>query len=186
MSGPGSPSSDAGLPPHIVATEAWLRDFVIGLDLCPFAAGPFRAGRVRISEARGGAVEEVLADLVGEADLLLEDAAATTLMVVPGDVLADFEEFLDVLAYAEDLFEQTGHGDELQLVGFHPDYVFGDADGAADPANATNRSPHPTFHLLRRDEVARAIAGHPDVEGIPMRNVALLRGRYPRTPTSGS
>lgn len=183
----GGVDADAsGLPPHIVATEAWLRDFVVGLDLCPFAAGPLRAGRVRVSEARGGAAEEVLADLVGEADLLLEDAAATTLLVVPGDLLADFEEFLDVLAYAEELFEQTGHADDLQLVGFHPDYVFGDADGADDPANATNRSPHPTFHLLRRDEVARAIDGHPDVAGIPARNVALLRERYPRTPTSGS
>jgi len=174
----GTDADASGLPPHIVATEEWLREFVIGLDLCPFAAGPWRAGRVRVAEARGGAVEEVLADLIGEADTLLEGAASTTLLVVPGEVLADFEDFLDAVAWAEALFEETGHADDLQVVGFHPDYVFGDAEGGADdPANATNRSPYPMFHLLRRDEVAKAIAGHPDVEGIPRRNAEVLRGR---------
>jgi hypothetical protein len=30
------------------------------------------------------------------------------------------------------------------------------------------------LHLLREDSVTRAVAGHPDVDGIPVRNIELL------------
>jgi len=160
-------------PDPVTTTEAWLRDFVVRLDLCPFAAAPLRAGRVRVVASRGENLQEMLAELIGELDLLREDGAATTLFVVPS-LLADWEEFQDVMAFAEDLLDETGDGDWVQIVGFHPDYVFGDAP-EDDPAHATNRSPLPMIHLLLRDEVAAAVQGHPDVAGIPARNVALLR-----------
>lgn len=159
----------------VEATETWLRDFVVALDLCPFAAGPLGAGTVRVIASRATTVQDLLADLLNEIEVLREQGASTTLLVVPS-LLADWDDFLDVVAFAEDLLDETGDADLVQLVGFHPDYVFGDAP-AGDPANATNRSPFPTLHLLRRDEVARAIEGHPDVSGIPARNVALLRER---------
>jgi len=157
------------------ATEAWLRDFVVALDLCPFAAGPLRAGAVRVIASRSCTMQDLLADLLNEIEVLRGEGASTTLLVVPS-LLADWDDFLDLLAFAEDLLDETGDADFVQLVGFHPDYVFGDAP-VGDPANATNRSPFPMLHLLRRDEVARAIEGHPDVSGIPERNMALLRGR---------
>lgn len=43
-----------------------------------------------------------------------------------------------------------------------------------DAENYSNRSPYPMLHILREDSVARAVASHPDVEGIPQRNIALL------------
>jgi len=62
----------------------------------------------------------------------------------------------------------------LQLVGFHPDYCFAGVE-ETDPANYTNRSPYPMFHLIRQDELAAALESWPDPESIPRRNVALLR-----------
>jgi len=159
----------------VAATEAWLRDFVVALDLCPFAAGPLRAGAVRVIASRSCTMQDLLADLLNEIEVLRGEGASTTLLVVPS-LLADWDDFLDLLAFAEDLLDETGDAAFVQLVGFHPDYVFGDAP-VGDPANATNRSPFPMLHLLRRDEVARAIEGHPDVSGIPERNIALLRER---------
>jgi len=37
--------------PVEVAVRHWLETIVIGLNLCPFAARPFRAGQVRITSA---------------------------------------------------------------------------------------------------------------------------------------
>ena len=62
----------------------------------------------------------------------------------------------------------------LQIASFHPAYQFeGSAPG--DPANYSNRSPYPMLHLLREESVAKAVALHPDAEGIPERNIARLR-----------
>ena len=46
---------------------------------------------------------------------------------------------------------------------------------ADDVANATNRSPYPMLHLIREESITRALAEFGDGEGIPPRNVALLR-----------
>lgn len=145
---------------------------MVRLHLCPFAAGPLADGRVRFVETRGADLAEILADVVHEAGLLVDsDDASTTLIVTPE---SSFDDYLDLLAAAEDVLEQLTPG--LQIASFHPDYVFEEAD-PDDPANRTNRSPHPVLHLLRQDEVAAAIDGHPDTARIPERNAALMRRR---------
>lgn len=163
----------------IDATAAWIEAFVVGLDLCPFAAGPLRAGRVRVTESRADGGAEVLAELLGELELLeADDEVETSLLVIPQLGLS-FDDFLDLVGAAEGLLEVTGKDGSFQLAHFHPDYAF---DGAPedDPANATNRAPHPTIHVLRVDSVSRAVDSHPDAEGIPARNVELLRRRAER------
>jgi uncharacterized protein len=155
-------------------TRAWLQDFVLALNLCPFAHAPFSAGAVRIVQSRAADEVEVLAEVVDEAHLLVaEPVPETTLLVVP-TLLANFDDLLDLVAAAEALLERIDLDQDIQLVGFHPDYQF-DGAPADDPANATNRSPLPIVHLLRRKDVARAAASHPDVDGIAERNITLLR-----------
>lgn len=152
----------------IDAVEAWVRGFVVKHDLCPFAAGPLRAGRVRF--ALSG--DDPLESLLDEVERIQAGVADTTLLVLGG--FADFEEFLDLVAAADELLEATGLESSIQLASFHPDYRFAGVP-ADDPANATNRAPHPVLHLLRVDDVSRAVDAHPDPDGIPDRNVALLR-----------
>ena len=172
---PGGPlDRSAGAPDPVAETERWIEEFVLGLDLCPFAAGPWAREAVRVRAVRVDSVEAAVAELLHEATVLAEDGAETSLLVLAGPLAAGFDAFLDLLALAEEVFDTQGPGATIQLVGFHPQYVFGDAP-IDDPAHATNRSPHPTIHLLRRADVARAVAGHPDIAGIPRRNQALLR-----------
>ncbi len=156
------------------ATRRWLEDVVLRLDLCPFAHDPFARGAIRVVARPAPDLEAVLTEVVVEAVSLVQGPQETTLLALPGPALDDFDDLLDALDAAEDTLDRTGHGDAVQLVGFHPRYRFADAP-ADDPANATNRSPTPMIHLLRRADVARAAATHPDVAGIPVRNVALLR-----------
>lgn len=161
-------------------TRSWLQHAVVGLDLCPFARGPLEGGRVRIAVSEANDVEGALTDLWMELDRLLAADPAeveTTLLVLP-EGLDDFEDFLDVIELSEVVLEKRGAADEVQLAHFHPDYRFeGAVEG--DPADFTNRSPHPVLHLLRTAGVARAIAAHPDTLSIPDRNARLLRSLHP-------
>jgi len=78
------------------------------------------------------------------------------------------------LDLADGLLQNLNLDGELQIASFHPSYCFADSK-PNDPENLSNRSPYPLLHLLREDSVTRAIKSHPDIEGIPKNNVALLR-----------
>ena len=62
----------------------------------------------------------------------------------------------------------------LQLASFHPDYIFEGAD-AGDPANYTNRSPYPMFHLLRELGLSARLEEYPGAAAIPQQNIARVR-----------
>jgi hypothetical protein len=158
-------------------TRAWVEKVVVGLGLCPFAAAPLRAGRVRIAAIDAPDSDTVYRGCLGEMLALVEaDPAAveTTLVVVPA-ALATFEDYLDMLWILEDAVADAGLEGVLQVASFHPDYCFEGAE-PDDPANYTNRSPYPMFHLIREAGLEVAVADHPDPGGIPERNARLLRG----------
>ena len=164
-------------PDPLTVTRRWLAEFVIALDLCPFAGLPWREGKVRVVESPVASIPALMQDFLREVEHLLLTPAAdteTTLLVHP-ELLSDFDDYLDFLATAEDLLEEAGAETVIQLAGFHPDYQFGDS-GPHDPAHYTNRSPYPMVHLIRADRLEQALEHHPDPAGIPQRNVALLRG----------
>ncbi len=157
------------------AVRAWLRETVVGLDLCPFARGPLAQGLVHVVGCRQVEPSAILADLLVEAQRLVDDGQGTSLLVLTG-VQPAFGPFLDLCYAAEDALSAAGFDRSVQVVGFHPDYVF---DGAPpdDPANAVNRSPVALLHLLRWAEVNDAINSHRDIAEVPRRNARLLRER---------
>jgi len=173
----GDRSGGTGVPTAMVerATRQWIDTIVVGLALCPFARGALERGLVRVvvSDAVDApAAVQHLADAA--ADLLRGDSEdVTTLLVLP-DGFEAFDDYLDLVALAEDLLADLGHEGVLQIASFHPDYRF-DGDPPDDPAHATNRAPFPTLQLLQEASVARALDGHPDPEGIPERNMAVMR-----------
>jgi hypothetical protein len=160
----------------IAMTRRWMERAVIGLDLCPFAAGPLRDNRVRfcVSEQRtaSGLLEELRSELVGlyAADPLRRE---TTLLIHPW-VLTDFAEYNDFLEACETTVCDLGLEGELQVASFHPRYQFADTQ-PDDIENFTNRSPYPMLHLLREASVERAIAAAGDTEEIYRRNIRTLR-----------
>lgn len=164
------------MDPIETAVRHWLDTVVIGLNLCPFAARPVRAGllRVCVSEAR----EEL--DLLTELQLELQRLDSTppaeletTIIAVPY-MLADFGDYNDFLTAVDELleaFEWEGH---YQVASFHPQYQFADTE-ADDAENYTNRSPCPLLHLLRENSVEAVLATHADPDSIPDNNIRRLR-----------
>ena len=162
--------------PEILATRRWLERAVIGLDLCPFARGVHQGRRIRYVLSGANSPEALLEDLAREL-LFLRDAdpleCETTLLVHPG-VFGDFLDFNDFLDAVDGAVEELGLEGELQVASFHPDYQFAGTE-PDDIGNFTNRSPYPTLHLLRESSIERAVESHPDIDGIPDRNIRTMR-----------
>ena len=157
-------------------TRCWVERVVVGLNLCPFAAAPMQGGRIRYVHCDAESVEAIYRALLTEMETLIglpESEAETSLFVVPSGLEA-FATYLDLLEVAEAALPAAGLEGILQLASFHPDYCFEGA-GEEDPANYTNRSPHPMFHLIREAPLARALERYPNPEVIPDRNIARLR-----------
>ncbi|TXF88115.1 DUF1415 domain-containing protein [Neolewinella aurantiaca] len=165
-------------------TLDWVKDFVIRHALCPFAALPFNEGRVGAKEIKSNDFEEAFYAALAQVQSLLDkepDTLETSLLVFPGELLADFETFLDFVYTFEDALANSGAIELVQLAHFHPDYCF---EGVAqdDPGNLTNRAPYPVLQLLRTGSVADAVAAYPDVDAIPERNVARMRELFGEQP----
>ena len=160
----------------IAHTQAWLRHAVIGLNLCPFARGVVASGRVRCVVSHARASSRLLAQLSTEMRLLAAaDAQAldTTLLIHPG-VLKRFPAYNDFLDQADALLRKLRLRGVLQVASFHPHYRFA-GSAADDPANASNRAPYPTLHLLREASIERALKTWPQPESIYERNITRLR-----------
>lgn len=157
-------------------TRAWIEKAVIGLNLCPFAKAVHVGGRLRIAVSGATSAAELLADLERELRELVAtepEVVETTLLVHPW-VLADFLDFNDFLAEAEELLADLDLEGVVQLAHFHPRYQFAGTE-VDDVSNFTNRSPYPTLHLLRESSVSRAVDSMADTDAIYRANIATLK-----------
>lgn len=162
--------------PALSRCQAWLERAVIGLNLCPYARAPHVGGRIRWVLSAAASSDALVEELLRELEHLRQHDIAeveTTLLVIPR-LLADFEDYLDLLHAAEALLQALGYAGEFQLASFHPDYRFEGADADA-VENCSNRSPLPMLHLLREASISRIVDAGADVEAIPERNQQRLR-----------
>ena len=166
--------------PALDQTRAWVEQAVIGLNLCPFAKAPQVKGLVRYVQSQATDPAALLGDLMDELQRLSKspaDRLETTLLVHPL-VFTDFADFNDFLGVAEDAVADLGLEGVIQVASFHPDYRF-EGTTADDITNATNRSPHPTLHLIREDSIDRAVAAFPEAETIYEANMATTERMGP-------
>ena len=161
-------------------TRRWLQEVVIGLNLCPFAAAPARARRIRFTVSRAADEGELLAELEREI-LHLHSCPATTLettLVIVPSLLQDFLDFNDFLDPVDALLQRRSWRGIYQIASFHPDYCFA-GSAPADAGNLTNRSPYPMLHILREASVERALQVFADAGQIPARNIARVESLGP-------
>lgn len=166
--------------PALDQTRTWVEQAVIGLNLCPFAKAPQVKGLVRYVQSEATDPAVLLSDLMDELQRLFKSPAErleTTLLVHPL-VFTDFADFNDFLGVAEDAVADLGLEGVIQVASFHPDYRF-EGTTADDISNATNRSPHPTLHLIREDSIDRAVAAFPEAETIFEANMATMERMGP-------
>lgn len=157
-------------------TRQWVETLVVGLNLCPFAAPVVRNDTIRYHVSAATTEDDLLRDFLQQlSDLVAtpQEELSTTLVITPW-LLQDLEAFLDLVADAEALLERAGVEDLFQIASFHPGYLFAGVD-EDDISHWTNRAPYPTLHLIRQDEMSRALANYADPDQIPERNIARLK-----------
>ncbi|ALM53225.1 DUF1415 domain-containing protein [Halomonas huangheensis] len=155
------------------ATRQWVERFVVAHNVCPFAGREVERDSIEYRVLDGNDLEGALLELIETCRHLDETPTVETALLVFSSGLNDFDDYLDVLALAEALLVEQDYEGVYQLASFHPDYVF-DGSDENDPANFTNRSPWPIWHVLREEGLERALAHYSNPEQIPERNIQRM------------
>lgn len=155
------------------SVRRWVETVVVELNLCPFAKRELVNDRVRFTVADASTETALLIALESELELLTRDSAVETTMLIHPDVLTDFSDYNQFLDLADGLLTQMDLEGVFQIASFHPDYQFADTE-VDDPENFTNRSPYPVLHILREESLERAVASMPDIDQVPVRNIATM------------
>jgi hypothetical protein len=186
------------------ATNQWLKEWILPQGLCPFAAKPLeREGALRIAVTLANTEQQLLDAADAEISALMPrmiadpadvddggvgsgsgsgnnaaDVPETTLLVLAADgFLQEYQEFVRMSWSLQERILHAGLVSELQLVLFHPDAVH-DLYAMPEENDAkcyAVRSPYPTYHFLREEDIMEGIKWHPAPETIPERNAVKLR-----------
>ena len=152
-------------------TKYWLEKIVIGLDLCPFAKIPYDRGLVRVVVCEDPEEDAQMLFFLEELEYLNQTTPmdVSTTVVVYSNGSNDFLAFNDFVGELEDMMAEANLSAVFQLVTFHPKFVFVDTD-FEHRGNLVNRSPFPILHILRSEEIARAMKNPQDGEVISFNN----------------
>lgn len=162
---------------QVAKVRQWIEKFIIKLNICPFAATPYRENQIKYILVKSAVNHDVLHALREELLAMRSTAHSNSFLIIDDHELA-FRPYLDLYDACEQLLAKEGYDEEFQLASFHPQYQF--ADSSADaPSNFTNRSPYPLIHILRVEEVADAIEQVGDTSEIYKRNIDLLNKMQP-------
>lgn len=159
---------------YVEQTLQWIESIVIDLNLCPFAKREIQSNTARIKASFATTGEEALTDFMMEIEFLEANPnTGTTLLIYP-HFLNNFLDYLDFVAFVNELLIKNGYEGIYQIATFHPEYCFHGVE-TEDVTNYTNRSPYPMLHLLREDMLDKAIAYYGNTEVIPDNNIRCLR-----------
>lgn len=155
-------------------TKVWIERFVIGLKLCPFAHYSFYDETIYYDVTENKKADECLIDLIDLAiKMKINGEAEVSNAFLIFDKSLSFDFLLQLKAKGDTYFEDSQYEGIFQTVVFHPEFQFADENFHAS-GNFINRSPYPMIHMLRVEEVSKAIDATPDVEEIPFNNKKLL------------
>lgn len=163
---------------YILPTQKWIENFVIGLELCPFAAAPFEQKKIGYTVLLDDDLEKVAQEiLIFSEDLLCEEDIETRFILTP-KIDLNFPSFYRFSSGLQEHIDKH-QSSRTTLVAFHPDFQYYDSV-AHDPANSTNQSPFPMIHLLSSESMEEAETSGISIGGLLNRNQDLLRSMTPQ------
>jgi hypothetical protein len=157
----------------ILAVQQWVNDFVVDLNLCPFAKRALVKQRVRFVVSYADNEEALLVALQAELNQLADNSDIETTLLIHPLMLNDFDAYNQFLDYADGLLKEMQLDGVFQVASFHPNYQFGGTD-IEDAENYTNRSPYPLLHILREASLDAVLETTEHTDQIPVRNITLM------------
>ena len=158
----------------IEQTKKWIVDVVVGCNFCPFAGKEIKQQTIHYQVENSTEKQICLQAFLKECIRLDEDEKIVTTLLIFQEGFAQFDDYLELLADAEDLLIANNYEGVYQVASFHPQYIFGGAP-VNDAANYTNRSIYPMLHLLREAQIEEALERYPNPEKIPDSNINFAR-----------
>lgn len=156
----------------VAQCQQWLDKIIIGLNFCPFAKKEFVNNSIAYPVLRNVDFDAAVIELLEHCKHLDAHSDVSTTLLIFAEDFSYFEDFLYLVEIAEKMLIKHGYEGIYQIATFHPDYYFAGVD-EDDVSNYTNRAPFPILHIIREDDLERAISAHPDPEGIPDKNIAV-------------
>ncbi len=159
---------------NVKLIKLWIERFVIGLRLCPFAHFSFFNNTIYYdvsTAAKISVCEDDLMDMVSKMNTAKQCDLSNAFLIFDQPLTFDF--MLSLKKRFDANLKKIELDTFFQSVVFHPEFQFGDEHFYA-AGNFTNRSPLPMVHILRVEEVAKAIEATEKVEDIPFRNKKVL------------
>lgn len=164
----------------IASVRYWISQTIIGYNFCPFARREFVKNTINYTVSSSNSIEPALYELVDELTYLDKNPATETTLIIFPQGFDIFDDYLDLLDYANQLIERMEYSGTYQIASFHPDYCF-DGVEPSDPANFTNRSPYPILHILREASLDNALENYDEPESIPDINIQVAREKGVQT-----
>jgi hypothetical protein len=155
-------------------TKKWLETVIVGLNFCPFAKKELINDTIYYYVSRQKKLKDALFEVIEQCNFLSNNPHLETSLLIYNEGFNDFNRYLDLVDYANELMSEQGFEGIFQLASFHPNYCFADTD-YDDVANYTNRSPFPMLHILREESVERVLTSYKNPEIIPENNINLAR-----------
>jgi len=157
--------------------EKWVEQFVISLNLCPFAKAVF-PNQTLIDVCSKLKFEDIYKVLIEQMEHLLskdENVLSTSIIAVPSG-LNKFDDFLDMLDVLERALQESELDNHIQIAPFHPNFEFDTAQGSHETLASvkSNQSPYPLFHFLRVKQVEQVLTAGDTAEKIVERNKNTL------------
>jgi len=159
---------------EIQHTKDWLEQVIVGLNFCPFAKKELVNDSIHYHVSQQKQHKLALSEFAQQCEYLSDNKNIETSLLIYSKGFRQFDKYLSLVDYANELLEQLGYEGIFQLASFHPQYCF-EGEYFNDAANFTNRSPYPTIHIIREESMARVLSVYKNPEEIPDNNIDLAR-----------
>jgi len=155
-------------------TKQWLEEIIVGLNFCPFAKKELVNNTIHYHVSNQTKLQNALLEIIEQCVYIQTHSELETSLLIYPSSFKNFNQYLDLVDYANDLIVEQGFEGVFQLASFHPDYCFADSD-FDDAANFTNRSPYPTIHIIREASMTKILQVYKDPQQIPEDNITLAQ-----------
>lgn len=125
-------------------TKTWIRDFIIGEDICPFANEPFKNNQINYLTTNKDSIEK---DIKEEIQNLNSQKFQTSFLIFSESI--SYYALLDLIDFLNSTINLNS---DYQFIAFHPDFHFEGLEPKAI-ANYVNKSPYPMIHIINNNEL---------------------------------
>ena len=162
---------------HVVTeTKTWVEEIIVGLNFCPFAKKEMINNTIYYYQSAQDNIPTALLEIIEQCHFLRNSSKIETSLIIYAQGFKNFNQYLDLVDYANNLLREEGFEGEFQLASFHPEYCFADTS-FDDAANFTNRSPFPMLHVIREKSMSKVLSSYKNPDQIPDNNITLARAK---------